>query len=156
MGKYPAIYHRQSGKLAKKGGAMKNLTMFHFRKRTLEKIIENELCDPNLNVNRLADLLRISPQYLYELTLMHYDMNPHRFIETLRLEKVIQLLTVEHANMIILSKRTGYTNYQTFRRVVKKRLGMSPSKMRVHLQMKNEKRESKNLHEELISLLWKG
>jgi AraC-like DNA-binding protein len=102
-------------------------------------------------VNELAEQLRISQSYLRELTCMNFGMCPHKLIETIRLEKTIELLT-QNAKQYRIAKRVGYASTRSFRRAFQKRLGISPGIFK-HMVLNNSYNKD-NYIRQIKSELW--
>lgn len=94
----------------------------------IQKILKEKICDPQLNVNCLARLLCVSTQRVYQLMYSYYRENPKKIIESFRLARAIDLIEQNPAiNLSLVASLSGFINYNTFSRCIKRRLHVSPS-----------------------------
>ncbi len=91
--------------------------------------VEENLHDWNLTVEKLADLLHISPSLLRELSQHYFDMTPHQYIESRRMSKAMQLLSLP-IPLAVLCRQIGYNCQRSFRRAFHLAVGMTPSDFR--------------------------
>ena len=85
--------------------------------------------DPSFNVQELSYQLRISGSYLRELTIIHFGVNPQKYIETRRLEYSLELLKDE---LLVrdIATRAGYNSIHSFEYAFKKRINIAPGRMK--------------------------
>ena len=95
----------------------------------IDRVVEENLHDWTFSVERLADLLQISPSYLREHTQRYFGMTPHQLIESRRLQLAVLLLP-QHERLYEVSKLIGYNCVRSFRRAFTMRYGMTPSAYR--------------------------
>ena len=117
----------------------------------IEEIIFRNISNYNFSVSLLAEQLQISTSHLREMVNEQFAMSPLRLIESIRLEKALQLLA-DGSSIDSARRQTGYTNPRTFRRTFKKRLSVTPSSCKQKLT--TNPKQSKYLLK-LTEKLWK-
>jgi AraC-like DNA-binding protein len=95
----------------------------------IQERVEENLHDYNLTVEKLADLLHISPSLLRELSRLYFAMSPHQYIESRRMTRALQLLTLP-IPLTELCRQIGYNCVRSFRRAFHMAVGMTPSAFR--------------------------
>ncbi|MDD9962936.1 MAG: helix-turn-helix domain-containing protein [Gammaproteobacteria bacterium] len=102
------------------------------RKRRIRQYIENNLYDPNLSNQQIADALHISVRYLHKLFDDEVE-TVHSMILNRRLDRARQLLNESaFAGQSIgrIAMNTGFTSAAYFSSAFKKRYGICPSDVR--------------------------
>lgn len=94
--------------------------------QTLLNLIENNIHDPDLDVDFLCGQLCISRTKLYQKIKSVSDQSVGEFIRTVRLKKAIQIMTHEDVAMNEVAVRIGLQSSSDFSRVFKKEFGKSP------------------------------
>lgn len=93
-------------------------------KKALSYIAEN-ICDNQLAIGNVAEYAGISPSLLTKLFAENMGTTPVDYLGKLRVEKSLEFLkadlTVEQA-----AKKSGYTSTETYIRVFKKVMGITP------------------------------
>jgi len=119
--------------------------------RLLEELLEERIYKPECNVNYLADVLGITPQYVYDLTRHKFKTNPQTLIETKRLAYSLeQLVDATRVDLYSVSEESGFANYHSFRRALKRRTGFSPSQVALEVSRAKCKKKLKSvLYEKL-------
>ena len=101
-------------------------------KRRIRQYIDNNLCNPELSNQRIADAQHISVRYLHKL-FDEDDETVHALILSKRLERAYGLLTdpayVGHS-IETVAYSIGFTNAAHFSQAFKKRYGVNPSDVR--------------------------
>jgi len=96
-------------------------------------IIDAEYSDPYLNINALAERLKVNRSILTRLFKQQFGMPPSAYLELLRLRQATDLIesgeTVKNAAYC-----AGYADPRYFARLFKTRFGMPPCKWRNSLQ----------------------
>ncbi len=93
----------------------------------LLKIIEDNIQNPDLDVDFLCNQLNISRTKLYQKIKSISDQSIGDFIKTIRLKKAIQIMTHEDVAFNEVAFRIGLQSHAYFSRVFKKEFGKSPS-----------------------------
>jgi AraC-like DNA-binding protein len=93
----------------------------------LLKLIEDNIEDPDLDVDFLCDHLYISRTKLYQKIKGISDQSVGEFIRTTRLKKAIQIMTHEDIALNEVADRIGLQSHAYFSRVFRKEFGKSPS-----------------------------
>lgn len=96
----------------------------------IREYIDDNYSDPNIGRDFLADKFGISGRHLTRLFSVAYGMGVRDYIESVRLEKVKQLLKETQLSVERIAKLTGYNSADYLRRLVKKRTGYSPFEYR--------------------------
>ena len=118
----------------------------------IEGKIRLNILDPQFSVATLVEEFDISRSYLHELICIKYNMNPHKLIETIRLDVALDLIGKNEVGMIQICKNSGYHNPKSLRSAFRKRLKMTPSECRKKLNASVEPHKEIEI---LKSTLWK-
>ena len=94
--------------------------------QTFLNLIEDNIHDPELDVDFLCRQLCISRTKLYQKIKSISDQSVGEFIRTVRLKKAIQIMTHEDVAMNEVADRIGLQSSSDFSRVFKKEYGKSP------------------------------
>jgi len=122
-------------------------------KKLVEKIIRENISDPNFCVKKLISILNVSRSYLYDFVNENYGVGLQRLIETYRLDKAIDLIS-DGVKFRGVCRECGYLRMRTFRGAFKKRLGISPSEFKRKL---DDECESKfEVVQRYKKILWGG
>jgi len=89
--------------------------------------IEQNLSEPGLSNQALADQLGISEVYLRKLFLRHLGTTPKQYVLALRLRKAKQLLTDTYFTISAIAEQCGFSNVYHFSREFKQKCGMTPT-----------------------------
>jgi DNA-binding response OmpR family regulator/nitrogen-specific signal transduction histidine kinase len=100
----------------------KDKAFFH----ALLNLIEENIQDPDLDVDFLCKHLYTSRTKLYQKIKSITDQSVAEFIRTIRLKKAIQIMTHEDIAMNIVVDRVGMQSSSNFSRAFKKEYGKSP------------------------------
>jgi AraC-type DNA-binding domain-containing proteins len=92
--------------------------------------IKENFKNPSLGLNKISDEFQISESYFSHMFKERTGVNFSVYLEDLRLTEAIRLLKETHSNLSSLYLDVGYNSASTFRRVFKKRYGISPSTFR--------------------------
>jgi len=94
------------------------------------KIIENNMDNPDLNVEDYASELCMSRTQLYHKIKAVTDMPVHHFMISIRLKRAAQLLQKEEYNVAEIAIMTGFNNPKYFSKLFKKQFGLLPTEYR--------------------------
>ncbi|MEJ7684197.1 MAG: response regulator [Segetibacter sp.] len=100
----------------------------------LLNLIEDNIHDPNLDVDFLCKHLLISRTKLYQKIKSVSDQSVGEFIRTIRLKKAIQIMTHEGIPINEVADRIGLQSSSNFSRAFKKEYGKSPLQFMQSLQ----------------------
>ena len=125
----------------------------HRQDDVLLQTIVAHCADPQFNVTALAEITGHSTSYLCEKSYSIYGMSTKQVIETVRLEQAIMLLATDDNKIDYVRMRAGYEYAKSFRRVFKKRLGLTPCECKEKILCAESK---KSEIERLLRLIWKA
>ncbi len=100
--------------------------------------IRNNFVQTDFNVNKLCDLIQVSRQYLYDLTLKHFNQTPSEIIERNRLLYAIHLFP-EGYSLKKITYMSGFYSSNTFRKVFQYYFKMNPSEFRAKFSNEEDK-----------------
>lgn len=89
-------------------------------------IIQEHMADPNLDVEKLADLMNLSRPTLYRKIKSISDLSPNELINITRLKKAAELLVQHDYKIFEVSFLVGFSSHTHFGRNFQKYYGMSP------------------------------
>ena len=95
-----------------------------------DKIIAERFADPNLNVEKLADELGISANYLGRSYLSQASLSIVDKLNQTRVSAACEMLLNTNLSVSDISERCGYYNTSYFYRVFKNLIGVTPVKFR--------------------------
>jgi signal transduction histidine kinase/DNA-binding response OmpR family regulator/ligand-binding sensor domain-containing protein len=93
----------------------------------LYKLMETELSNSELNINKITDTLKISRTKLYYKIKGLTGINPNTFFKTYKLNRAAELITEGKLNMSEIADMTGFSTLSHFSASFKKQYGVSPS-----------------------------
>lgn len=101
----------------------------------LKKIIEKNLCEKNLDVEKLASLMTISRTSLYRKIKSISDLSVNEIINLSRLKKAVELMETKKYNLTEISDMIGYSSLNHFGRNFQKQFNMTPSEYMRQIQI---------------------
>ncbi|RAV30890.1 hybrid sensor histidine kinase/response regulator transcription factor [Sinomicrobium soli] len=101
----------------------------------LDKVIDDNLADPDLSVDILAEHMHMSRSTLYRKIREISKLSPNELINMSRLKKAVQLLENSELRMYQVAEKVGYKSQTSFGRNFQKHFGMTPTE---YLQQKAE------------------
>ena len=101
----------------------------------LMELLENELSDPNLNIDNIAREMAFSRTSFYRKLKGLTDTPPADFIRNYRLKRAAEMIQEGSWTLYEVAERSGFGNYTHFSVLFKKHFGISP---------RNYKENSKN------------
>ncbi|MBK5242929.1 helix-turn-helix domain-containing protein [Clostridium sp.] len=91
----------------------------------------------DLNLNLIADLFFISPNYLSSLFNEKNHISFSNFVQNLRIEEAKKILMATNMKVKDISKKVGYKNYSYFVNLFTKNVGMTPNAYRGKVRPSN-------------------
>lgn len=95
-----------------------------FLKKVME-IVENNISDPELDIERFATEAGVSRMQLYRKLSALTDMTVREFIRDIRLKRAAQLLLQKNMNVSEIAWATGFRDVSHFRKCFRQKFGMS-------------------------------
>ena len=96
----------------------------------MQKLIDENLGNPDLNVDFLAERLGISRSGLYDKIRSLADVTPHELIQLSRLKKAAEYLAEGKYRVQEVSYMVGINNSSYFSRLFQKQFGVKPSEFK--------------------------
>ncbi|MDE6511760.1 MAG: response regulator, partial [Muribaculaceae bacterium] len=96
----------------------------------MQKLIDENLSNPDLNVDFLAERLGISRSGLYDKIRSLADVTPHELIQLSRLKKAAEYLSEGKYRVQEVSYMVGISNSSYFSRLFQKQFGVRPSEFK--------------------------
>ncbi|NDV59395.1 hybrid sensor histidine kinase/response regulator transcription factor [Bacteroides sp. 519] len=93
----------------------------------LYELMENELSNPELNITRMTEVLKISRTKFYYKVKGLTGENPNVFFKTYKLNRAAELLGEGKYNISEVADMTGFSTLSHFSASFKKQFGVSPS-----------------------------
>ncbi len=93
----------------------------------IQSIIDQNISNPDLDVEQLADQMHMSRPTLYRKIKSISNLSPNELINLSRLKKAAQLLDNRIYKIYEISEMVGYSSQTQFGRVFAKQFGMSPT-----------------------------
>ncbi|WP_198664830.1 hybrid sensor histidine kinase/response regulator transcription factor [Lewinella sp. IMCC34191] len=94
--------------------------------RKLDAVIQDNITDPDLNVETLAERMHMSRSTLYRKIRDISDSNPNELINLVRLKKAAELLRTRQYKVYEVANMVGYNSATSFGRNFKKQFNVSP------------------------------
>jgi AraC-like DNA-binding protein len=94
---------------------------------SLYDLMEKELSNPELNINRITEVLKISRTKFYYKVKGLTGENPNVFFKTYKLNRAAELLLDGNNNISEIADITGFSTLSHFSVSFKKQFGVSPS-----------------------------
>jgi len=98
--------------------------------QNIKEILENNISDPEFNVNKLAEHLNISTTQLYRRLKELTGHSPVEFIRILKLQKAYGLLTQKKHTVKEVCYLTGFNNLSYFIKCFREQFGITPANFR--------------------------
>ena len=95
--------------------------------------IEENFCDPALDISRVCEKGFISPSSLQRAFLQRFGISPKQYIIKLRMNKALQLLIENHLCVKEISFACGFSDEKYFSRAFREKYGYPPSQLRNHI-----------------------
>ena len=92
--------------------------------------MEENFCDPSLDIARVCEKGFISPSGLQRAFLQHFGVSPKQYIIKLRMNKALQLLVENKLSVKEISFLCGFSDDKYFSRAFREKYGYPPSQLR--------------------------
>ena len=93
----------------------------------MNKVIEENFSNPDLNINFLADKLNISRSGLFAKIKTLADITPNEMIQLVRLKRAAQLLREKRNTVSEVGYMVGFSNPSYFSKCFQKQFGVRPT-----------------------------
>jgi signal transduction histidine kinase/DNA-binding response OmpR family regulator/ligand-binding sensor domain-containing protein len=90
--------------------------------------VEANLCDPNLNVQMIAEKLNMSQPTLFRKIKQYTDLSVIEIIRSFRVSKAAALISEKRYSIQEISEMVGFSDVRTLRKHFTQQFGVSPSK----------------------------
>ena len=110
----------------------------------VRRILENNISDPEFNVNKLAQDLNISTTQLYRRLKETTNYSPVEFIRILKLQKAYGLLSKRSNTVKEVCYLTGFNNMSYFIKCFREQFGVTPAYFRDNGMKENENKKVTN------------
>jgi len=97
---------------------------------TLLSEIENEITNPDLNVNFLSEQTEISRFTIHRIFRDEFGMPPKNYIDSLRLQKILSLLRETDLTIATIAANSGLTNANYLSKFFRKKMHCTPTQFR--------------------------
>lgn len=94
------------------------------------QIIESDFANPNMSANYIADVIHFSEKYVYQVVKERTRQTVGDIIEDTRFKFSLELLNNTDKTNEEIAVMCGFSSVNTFYRVFKKKLGVSPGEYR--------------------------
>ena len=98
--------------------------------RQIRSYIQEHYMDQNLNLETLAGLVHLTPDYLSAEFKEETGQNLKRYITDVRMAEARRLLRESGISMAEIAKKTGYSSNHYFAKTFRREMGCSPSEYR--------------------------
>ena len=99
----------------------------------ITQYVEENYLDPDISLTTLADKYNFSETYLSQRFKEHTGENFYNHVQTLRINKAINLLETSNLTIQEISVRVGYSAYNTFAKAFKRITGVSAGEYRKNM-----------------------
>jgi len=96
------------------------------------RCLQDHYPEPNYDINALSSDLKVHRSVLSRTFRAHYGLAPSVFLQSLRLERAMVLLSDSNLPMKDIARRCGFRDAAYFSRVVQKKTGFSPLALRLN------------------------
>ncbi|MFD0672700.1 helix-turn-helix domain-containing protein [Cohnella sp. GCM10027633] len=98
---------------------------------TIKEIVGESYYDPNLNLQSIALVLKMSPVYIGRVFKQTENVPLTEYINDVRLNRSLDLLENKHYSINTVMEKVGYINQSYFFRLFKKKFGTTPKEYRI-------------------------
>ncbi|RAV13340.1 helix-turn-helix domain-containing protein [Paenibacillus contaminans] len=100
---------------------------------TIKEIVEQQYADPNLCLQTVADMVKLSPAYAGKLYRSSEDMSVAEYITAVRLNHAIRLMENNSLSINHIMESVGFSNQSYFFKLFKRRFGATPNEYRSNI-----------------------
>lgn len=100
--------------------------------RSVEDYILGSFADPNLNLEQIAEVFKMSPNYLGKLFKDEMNLSVSNYITAVRLNQSLVLLNDTDCSIKEIIEHIGFINESSFYKQFKKQYGITPKEYRVN------------------------
>ncbi|MDX2247070.1 MAG: helix-turn-helix domain-containing protein [Bacteroidia bacterium] len=93
----------------------------------LSEIMEENLSDPNFNVNKMCEMVNLSHMHFIRKVKQLTGLKPQEMLRSFRMKRARDLLRQKKLNVAEISYMVGYDLPNSFTRAFKKEFGVTPS-----------------------------
>jgi len=109
-----------------------SLSKGHERLTPIYLLIEESYGDPDLGLGRMAETLRVSPQYLNTLFRKSWGISPYQYLVQFRIQKSKDLLLADRSRTVKeIAAAVGFQDDSHFVHTFRKLAGMTPVQFRM-------------------------
>ncbi len=112
----------------------------------METIIEQNMANPQLSVNLLAEKLEISRSTLFNKIKSLTEQTPNEIIQVIRLRRAAQLISTGNSRIAEVSAAVGFNSSSYFAKCFQKQFGCRPTDYVKHLCPADGKTSSSDRH----------
>lgn len=111
----------------------------------IAKIIEDNISDPDLNVNLLCEKSEIAQKQLYRLIKKYLGVSPLDYIRRVRLQKAAMLLSQRRFTVSEISYMVGFKTPSYFAKCFQSQFGVKPSQYQSDDEMIDKKQDKRTI-----------
>lgn len=104
----------------------------------MQQYLKEHAADPRLGLQVLAEAFRLSPGYVSRFFKAHAGVGMAEYLERIRVERAIAMLTEGSQTVAQISREVGYTNPNTFYKAFKRIVGVTAADYRHRLEKRSE------------------
>lgn len=118
---------REIGQRREDGDSGKNRILFD----TIKEFIEDHYQDPNLSLQGIASMLKMSSAHVGKLFKQSEQMSVAEYITEIRLAHTVRLLESTDKSVSEVMERVGFMNRSNFYKLFKNKFGVTPNEYRL-------------------------
>ena len=99
--------------------------------------ISENYTNPEINNKMLSQITGLSEVYFRKLFAELYKCPPMEYVQNLRMKKAAEMLSSDYDSIESIALSLGYGSVYHFSKMFKKRFGVSPSKYKNYMRLKN-------------------
>lgn len=90
----------------------------------------NDHLNDRLNLNQLAELACMSPSHFHKVFKQQTGLTPFKLVEQKRMKKAFEAIILGRTNVSELTRKLGYSEYESFTRAFKKHYTIAPDDLK--------------------------
>lgn len=98
--------------------------------RPIVRIMRENLSNPRLSNEFLANQAQLSEVYFRRLFKLNYGVSPKQYLQQLRIEKAKELLQNDNLSITKIAEECGYSSVYHFSKIFKEKVGHNPAEYR--------------------------